>query len=160
MWLAHYCLIPLGYTPLSWEFHWNVLTLQSSFFLEVHGPAFLFMNPILFNLFSRNCSQFLGLVMALSLLFCRPLCVCVYIYMSFWQSYGIWDRDCGHKGFPCARLGKNLPAMQETRVQFLGLEDALEEEMATHSSILAWKISWTEEPGRLQSMGSQELDTT
>ena len=49
---------------------------------------------------------------------------------------------------------KNLLAMQETQVQSLGWEDALEKEMATHSSILAWKISWTEEPGRLQSMGS------
>ena len=45
-------------------------------------------------------------------------------------------------------------------VQFLGWEDPLEEEMATHSSILAWKISWTEEPGRLQSRGCKELDTT
>ena len=48
---------------------------------------------------------------------------------------------------------KNLPAIQETTVQFLGQEDALEKEMATHSSILAWKIPWAEEPGRLQSMG-------
>ena len=51
---------------------------------------------------------------------------------------------------------KNLPAMQETRVQFLGWEDSLEKEMATHSSILAWEIPWTEEPGRLQSMGLQK----
>ena len=51
---------------------------------------------------------------------------------------------------------KRLPAMLETRVQFLGREDPLEKEMAIHSSTLAWKISWTEEPDRLQSMGSQE----
>ena len=50
---------------------------------------------------------------------------------------------------------KRLPAMQETRVQSLGQEEPLGKEMATHSSILAWKIPWTEEPGRLQSMGSQ-----
>ena len=50
--------------------------------------------------------------------------------------------------------------MQETWVQFLGREEPLEKEMATHSSILAWRIPWTEEPGRLQSMGSQESDTT
>ena len=50
---------------------------------------------------------------------------------------------------------KKLPAMYETRVQSLGQEDLLEKEMATHSSILAWKISRTEEPGRLQSMESQ-----
>ena len=50
---------------------------------------------------------------------------------------------------------KNLPAMQETQVQSLGWEDSLEKEMATHSSVLAWRIPWTEEPGgRLQSMGS------
>ena len=52
---------------------------------------------------------------------------------------------------------KHLPTMWETRVQSLGREDPLEKEMATHSSILAWKIPWTEEPGRLQSMGSQRV---
>ena len=52
-----------------------------------------------------------------------------------------------------AQTVKRLPAMQETRVRFLGREDPLEKEMATHSSILAWKIPWTEEPDRLQSMG-------
>ena len=52
---------------------------------------------------------------------------------------------------------KHLPAMLETWVQFLGREDPLEKEMATHSSTLAWKIPWTEEPGRLQSMGSQRV---
>ena len=51
---------------------------------------------------------------------------------------------------------KNLLVMQETQVQFLGWEDPLEEEMATHSGILAWRIPWTEEPGRLQSMGLQK----
>ena len=50
--------------------------------------------------------------------------------------------------------------MQETSVQFLGWEDTLEKEMATHSSFLAWRIPWTEEPGGLQFMGSQESDTT
>ena len=50
--------------------------------------------------------------------------------------------------------------MQETQVRFLGREDALEKEMAAHSSILAWKLPGTEEPGRLQFMGSQEPDTT
>ena len=53
-----------------------------------------------------------------------------------------------------AQMVKRLPAMQETRVQSLGWEDLLEKEMATHSSILAWKIPWTEEPGSLQYMGS------
>ena len=55
---------------------------------------------------------------------------------------------------------KNLPVMQETWVRSLGREDPLEKEMAAHSSILAWRIPWTEEPGGLQSMGSQESDTT
>ena len=52
---------------------------------------------------------------------------------------------------------KNLPAVQETWVRSLGWEDPLEEGMATHSSVLAWKIPWTEKPGGLQSMESQEL---
>ena len=52
---------------------------------------------------------------------------------------------------------KNLPAMRETKVQPLDWEDPLEKEMATHSSILAWRISWTEEPGGLQSLGSQRI---
>ena len=52
---------------------------------------------------------------------------------------------------------KRLPAMQETRVRSLGQKDPLEKEMATHSSILAWRIPWRKEPGRLQSMGSQRV---
>ena len=59
-----------------------------------------------------------------------------------------------------AQSVKSLPAVQDTQVQFLGQEDPLEKEMATHSSIFAWRIPWTEEPGGLQSMGSQESDTT
>ena len=56
-----------------------------------------------------------------------------------------------------AQLIKHLPAMQETWVQTLGQEDPLEKEMAPHSSTLAWKIPWTEEPGRLQSVGLQRV---
>ena len=56
-----------------------------------------------------------------------------------------------------AQMVKNLPAMQETGVRSLGRENSLEEEMATHSSILAWEIPWIEEPGGLQSMGSQRV---
>jgi len=56
-----------------------------------------------------------------------------------------------------ARTMKNLPAVQETRVRSLGWEDPLEKGMATHSSILAWRIPWTEEPGRLQFMGSERV---
>ena len=56
-----------------------------------------------------------------------------------------------------AQTVKNLPAMQETQVQSLGWEELLEEGMATHSSILAWRIPWTEKPGGLQSMGSQRI---
>ena len=56
-----------------------------------------------------------------------------------------------------AQTVKHLPAVWETQVPSLGWEDPLEKEMATHSSTLAWKIPWTEEPGRLQSMGSQRV---
>ena len=56
-----------------------------------------------------------------------------------------------------AQMGKNLPAMQEAWIQSLGGEDPVEKGMATHSSILAWRITWTEEPGGLQSMVSQRV---
>ena len=59
-----------------------------------------------------------------------------------------------------AQSVKNLPAVQETWVRSMGWEDPLQKEMATHSSILAWEIPWTEEPGRLQFMGPQKSDTT
>ena len=57
-----------------------------------------------------------------------------------------------------AQTVKNLPAMQETQLRSLGWEDPLEEEMATHSSILAWRIPWIEEPGRFQPLGLQKLE--
>ena len=60
-------------------------------------------------------------------------------------------------GCPGVSVVKILPAMQKTEVQPLGGEDPLEEDMATHSSILAWEILWTEEPGGLQSVGSQSI---
>ena len=58
-------------------------------------------------------------------------------------------------GFPGGSVIKNLPAMQEKWIQSLSQENPLEKELATHLSILAWEIPWIEEPGRLQSMGSQ-----
>ena len=62
-------------------------------------------------------------------------------------------------GFPGGSVVKNPPAIQEVRVQSLGQKDSLEKEMATHSSILAWKIPWTEEPRGLQSMGLLKSQT-
>ena len=70
------------------------------------------------------------------------MCVCMYVYI---------------RGFPGGSVVKNLPAVQETWVRPLGQKDPLEKEMATHSSILAWEIPWTEEPGGLPSVGSQRV---
>ena len=70
----------------------------------------------------------------------------------------IWERVCPWAwASQVAQLIKNLPAMQETQIWSLGWEDPLEKDMATHSSSLAWRIPWTEEPGRLQSMGLQRV---
>ena len=69
----------------------------------------------------------------------------------------IWLHLLYHMGFPVAQLVKNLPTVRETWVRYLGWEDPLEESMATHSSILAWRIPWIEEPGRLESTGSQRV---
>ena len=83
------------------------------------------------------------------------------------ESSGALEPDWGfgvhHPSYGASLIAqsvKNLPAVQETWVRSLGWEDPLEKEMATHSSILAWKIPWTEEPGGLQSMGSQRVGTT
>ena len=78
---------------------------------------------------------------------CVCVCVCVYTHAMEWASQ-------------VAQLVKNLPAMQETQeipVWLLDWEDPLEEGMATHSSVLAWRIPWTEEPGGLQSIGLQRV---
>ena len=72
---------------------------------------------------------------------------CVYIYT--WITFVFKSK--------LAQMVKRLPAMQKTWVRFLGWEDPLEKEMAIHSSILAWKIPWAEEPDRLQSMGLQRV---
>ena len=61
---------------------------------------------------------------------------------------------------PVAQMVNSLPAKQETRIQSLGQEDPLEKGMTIHSSILAWRIPWAEEPGELQSVGSKRVDTT
>ena len=74
------------------------------------------------------------------------------------QAMGCWTKDhFFFWGFPGGWVVKNPPAMQETRVRSLGPEDPLEKGMVTHSSILAWEIPWTEEPGGLQSMGLQRV---
>ena len=73
--------------------------------------------------------------------------------MSFYSSFTpSLQKD---RSFPGPKVVKNLPVEQETQVQSLGWEDTLEKEMATHASVLAWEIPWTEEPGGPQSMGWQ-----
>ena len=79
-----------------------------------------------------------------------------------WEIFNLSDLGIGldhsFKGASLvAQLVKNLPAMREIWVRSLGWEDPLEKKMATHSSILAWRIPWTEEPGGLQSMGLQRV---
>ena len=73
------------------------------------------------------------------------------------EDIGLWAGLSMSKSFPDGSVVKNLPAMQETRVLSLGQENLLEKEMATHSSILAWRIPWAEELGGLQSPGSQRV---
>ena len=74
-----------------------------------------------------------------------------------WGEGAVKGNPSSQWGFPGGSMVKNPLAMQETRVQSLGQEDPLEEGTATHSSILAWEIPWTEEPGGLQSKRSQKV---
>ena len=83
---------------------------------------------------------------------------CIFLKRRHYDSHKI--KYTFVKGFGAslvAQMVKRLPAMQETEVRSLGQEDPLEKEMAAHSNILAWKIPWTEEPGRLQSLGLQRV---
>ena len=73
--------------------------------------------------------------------------ICFHVSSDFFFLFEVWASLV-------AQTIKNLPAKQETLVQFLDQEDPLKKGMATHSSILVWRIPWTEEPGRLESMGS------
>ena len=77
-------------------------------------------------------------------------------HMAYFSSHE-FAYPSGTSGFPVAQMVKNLPTQQEIGVRSLGLEDPLGKGMATHSNILAWKILWTEEPGRLHSRASQRV---
>ena len=84
----------------------------------------------------------------------------VPMYPSGARNIRSYPLSCNHvplMGFPGGSVVKNLPTMLEAQVRSLGQEEALEKGMAMHSSILAWRIPWTEEPGGLQSMGSQRV---
>ena len=81
----------------------------------------------------------------------------LFLGCFFTSSSGRCEEDSSEASL-VVQLVKNLPPMQETWVRFLGQENLLEKEMAAHSSILAWRIPWTEESGRPQSMGLQESD--
>ena len=80
------------------------------------------------------------------------------MWVLFWSFVCSFDLDLSNNWASLvAQMVKNLPALQETWIQSLGQEDPLEKGMANHSSILAWKIQWTEEPGGLQSMVLQRV---
>ena len=78
----------------------------------------------------------------------KKLSLSLFFFFFWWNHFS---------GLPVAQTVKNLPAVQESRVRYLGWEEPLEKGMAIHSSLLAWRILWTEKPGRLQSMGSQRV---
>ena len=103
----------------------------------IYVPSTCFKKAWSFKSFLRRISHHLTILIVLVAQLCPTL----------------WP----HRASLVAQMVKRPPAMRETRVRFLGREDPLEKEMAIHSSILAWKIPWMEEPDRLQSMGSQRV---
>ena len=86
---------------------------------------------------------------------CVCVCVCVYLFSNYDLIFKY--SDCHFQASLVAQMLKNLPEMQENRFRSRGQEDPLKKAMATHSSILVWRIPWTEEPGGLRSMGSQRV---
>ena len=117
-----------------------VLTCNRFFILTYLSSKVLLGNRQL-SQYCRKFSSFnftRSLFLPLLLLTCYIVCCSITIRQN--------------EGFPHSSVGKEFPAMQETWVLFLGQEDPMKKEMATHSSIRAWRIPWTEEPGRLQSL--------
>ena len=117
------------------NFYWNIVALQC-------------------------CVNFYCTVIRISYV-CVCVCMCI-IYQMYhispcWICFPCKSPQSAEWAFLMAHMLKNLPAMWETQVWSLGQEDPLEKGMATHSSILAWRIPWTEEPGRLQTIGSQRV---
>ena len=110
--------------------------------------------PVSFSHFSQLFAWAIWTYLFLAVLVCKWLCecmcTCVYTH-THTHMIGGRVRALVAQGL------KHLPPMQKTRVRSLGWEDPLEKEIVTHSSILAWRIPWTEEPGRLQSTGSQRV---
>ena len=139
----------------------------------IHKNLFYFIKLFLIDIFNSFIALY-GMNESLSRgcgFWCQPpifLTLIHYLRVAFIEYLGfLFIYFIEYMGFLVAQRLKHLPvsacvclrlpAMWETWVQFLGREDLLEKEMATHSSILAWRIPWTEEPGGLQSMGSQRV---
>ena len=124
----------------SWEKIMSSTLLWTSQFLCVHPPVFLLKKQLIWT-FSKSAMY-------------QPVQFFFFWGLQSWLAFSYCPKLHLFWGFPCDTVVKNLPAMQEIQLQSLGQEDPLEKGMAIHSSILAWRISWTEQPGGLQSMGS------
>ena len=119
---------------------YHILGTIALFFLTHHSISIIYRTRAA----TSSCYSFERWIFQMEIHKCRWL-------LKFYLKYDLcW-------GFPGGSVVKNLRAMQQTRVWSLGRKDPLEKEMTTHSSILAWRILWTEEPGGLQSMGSQRV---
>ena len=142
--------------------------------MDFVSPYALGMDYILFWAITRKCfstSSRLGHTVLRTLAHYGPLCLAkqwsyyflLHEKLCFQDLIQCWGTEARF-GFTYSSLVaqrlKYLPGMRDTQVQSLDQEDPLEKEMATHSSTLAWRIPWSEEPGRLQSMGCKESDTT
>ena len=142
-----------------WCKKWEVfISYRVFFFWEVQKPnwkkkIFFFFNPEgFYNLAAQSASTELAILVSPEPVRNGQIYPIPDLHQNlhFWKTVGClkpWQFEEHCFRICLAQLGKNLPAMQEIQVLFLGQEDPMEKEMATHSSILAWNLSWTEEPG-------------
>ena len=146
----------------TWTLGWKLLNekgrLNRPWSKATYSPTQPWATSYLRLSVGRKRNFYLCLSLCLESL-CHNSLSCGYI-KSWWANILLNVTKVNNSASLVAQLVKNLPAMQETWVRSLGQEDLLEKETATHSSTLAWRIPQTVEPGRLQSMGWQELDTT
>ena len=152
-----YKLSPSSFLFYSLPHTWHFNILLTDFFLYFISSSYENIQAnLLYSIFLLSKSVFSGLIVPFHSDDLLPwLCTDVP-----WLCSLICTDDLLPWASFIAQIVKNLPATQETWIWVLGQEDALEKEMTTHSSILAWRIPWKEEPGRLQTMRSQESDMT
>ena len=152
---SHHCSKEKFTKPSITEICQVILCMSSLFKILLQFPCILPRRQS--KMVVTPCPPFLKPLITPGVLSVSMNCPALSVSYNWNRVMYVWSFVSAYVTSLGAQMVKNLPAMQEIRVQPLGQEDPLEQEMTTHPSIPAWRIPWTEEPGRLQSVGTQRV---